>query len=69
VLRTGYGVRAQMLGPVLRREALAGWLSVHSGHEREWSTSDLAALDEAVTATRDELDRIDRVGGLAGYPD
>ncbi len=69
VLRTGYGVRAQMLGPVLRREALAGWLSVHSGHQREWSTSDLAALDEAVTATRDELDRIDRVGGLAGYPD
>ena len=47
----GYGVKAQMLGPVQRHHyhdrPLVGWLSVHSLTERDWSDDDLAALDEA----------------------
>jgi maleate isomerase len=42
-----YGVRAQMLGPVHDSRNMAGWLSVHSLVERDWTSSDLQALDRA----------------------
>jgi maleate isomerase len=42
-----YGVRAQMLGPVLACGHVAGWFSAHSLRERPWSGSDQGALDEA----------------------
>jgi maleate isomerase len=46
-----YGVRAQMLGPVVRSDSLVGWVSVHEiRSERRWSADDAAALDEAVSA-------------------
>ena len=46
-----YGVRAQMLGPVVWSGRLAGWVSVHETRsERRWSSDDAAALDEAVSA-------------------
>jgi len=44
-----YGARAQMLGPLIRDNALQGWVSVHyCKGPREWSEADRAALDDAV---------------------
>ncbi|MER6983920.1 GAF domain-containing protein, partial [Streptomyces carpinensis] len=51
-----YGVRAQMLGPVERDGALAGWLSVHSMDERDWSAADTAALATATDRIHGVLD-------------
>jgi maleate isomerase len=43
-----YGVRAQMLAPVIHDGDMAGWLSVHSLTERPWSAADQGALTAAV---------------------
>lgn len=44
-----YGVRAQMLGPVIRSGELTGWISVHDTRDaREWRAADIAALEEAI---------------------
>ncbi|MFJ6562057.1 GAF domain-containing protein [Streptomyces sp. NPDC091412] len=51
-----YGVHAQMLGPVERDGALAGWLSVHSMEERGWSDADTAALSAATARIHSALD-------------
>jgi maleate isomerase len=42
-----YGVRAQMLGPVIADGRMVGWFSAHSLRERPWSASDQEALDRA----------------------
>ena len=40
-----YGVKAQMLAPVIRDGRLDGWVSVHeTRRERQWSRTDQAAL-------------------------
>lgn len=59
-LREDYGVRAQMLGPVIRDGKLTGWLSVHSRAERDWRPSDLRALEEATVAVHSALDQVQR---------
>jgi maleate isomerase len=58
-LTDGYGVRAQMLGPVEREGAMAGWLSVHSLTERDWTPGDAMALDTAREEVAALLDTID----------
>jgi maleate isomerase len=52
-----YGVRAQVLGPILRGSEMAGWISVHSLRERAWTEKDLAALSEATRQVHEVLDR------------
>ena len=42
-----YGVRAQMLGPVIADSRMVGWFSAHSLRERPWSAGDQEALDRA----------------------
>jgi maleate isomerase len=49
-------VRAQVLGPILRAEAMTGWISVHSLRERAWTEKDLAALSEATRRVHEVLD-------------
>jgi len=45
----GYGVRAQMLGPLVRGGALIGWISVHhAGGARQWRPADVSALGDAM---------------------
>mgnify|MGYP002387154400 CR=1 FL=1 len=46
-LRDHYGVQAQMLGPVVIDDRLAGWFSAHSLTEREWSAADVEHLARA----------------------
>ena len=44
-----YGVKAQMLAPVIRDGRLDGWVSVHETRQvRKWSTTDQAAVVAAV---------------------
>lgn len=53
-----HGTRAMMLAPIVRDDALAGWISVHYNVSvREWSAADVAALESAVDATHEILDR------------
>jgi len=55
-----YGVSAQMLGPLFVDGHLQGWISVHvTGGRRDWSRSDIAALEAAVEEVRALL----RLGG------
>src|SRR5215210_2734452 len=52
-----YGVRAQMLAPIVREDRLAGVLSVHyAPGPRDWSSEDVAVLQEAVERVQRELD-------------
>jgi maleate isomerase len=52
-----YGVRAQMLAPIVREGRLAGVISVHYVPEpRQWSAEDIAALRETVERVQRELD-------------
>lgn len=44
-----YGVKAQMLAPVVRDDRLAGIVSVHyAPATRRWSANDVTALEDAV---------------------
>jgi len=49
-----YGVRAQMLAPIVRGERLAGIISVHHAETpRDWAPEEVAALERtAVEVTR-----------------
>ncbi len=52
-----YGVKAQMLAPIVREDRLVGVLSVHyAPGPRDWSAEDVAALREATERTQRELD-------------
>ena len=51
-----YGVRAQMLGPIVRDGHVVGWLSVHENRGlRRWSRGDAAVLLRAMAAIDDIL--------------
>jgi maleate isomerase len=51
-----YGVRAQMLGPVLQGDRVVGIVSVHyADRAREWSTADVAALESAIAGITADL--------------
>ncbi len=53
-----YGVKAQMLGPVLRGEQLIGIVSVHyTPGSRHWTDEEIRALNRAVRAVELAVDR------------
>lgn len=52
-----YGVRAQMLAPVVYDDTMVGRLSVHSLTERPWSDQDQYALDTAARRIQELLDK------------
>lgn len=53
-----YGVRAQMLAPLIRDGQLIGIISVHyAPGPRAWSEDEVAALDHAAKAAQAELDQ------------
>jgi maleate isomerase len=44
-----YGVKAQMLGPIIRDDKLVGWISVHENRAtRQWSETDVDHLTSAL---------------------
>jgi len=51
-----YGVRAQMLAPLVVDDALVGWISVHDIRSvRKWTQRDVAALESAAGAVLNVL--------------
>ena len=53
-----YGTRAQMLAPIIRGNALTGWISVHhNAGPRHWTEADIAVLEAAVASAHAILDR------------
>jgi GAF domain-containing protein len=52
-----YGVKAQMLAPIVRDDRLAGIVSVHyAPATRSWSATDITALEDAVGRIQALLD-------------
>jgi maleate isomerase len=61
-----YGVKAQMLAPLVRDGQLIGIISVHyAPATREWTDEDVAALDDAARRVSDELAAGGSQGGSA----
>ncbi len=51
-----YGVKAQMLGPIVHESDVIGWISVHYvPSTRTWSEEDIGALRMAVARVRAQL--------------
>jgi len=51
-----YGVKAQMLGPLIREDSLIGLISVHYNlGPREWSEKDVDVLQNAIRRAEREL--------------
>ncbi|WP_329124279.1 GAF domain-containing protein [Streptomyces sp. NBC_01353] len=51
-----YGVRAQLLSPVVRDTEMTGWISAHSLAERPWSAADQAVMTTAIDRVHHLLD-------------
>jgi maleate isomerase len=57
-----YGAGAQMLAPVIRNDALQGWVSVHyTGSAHHWSHTNVEAIEMAARRVRELIDQ-----GVAG---
>jgi maleate isomerase len=52
----GYGVRAQMLDPIVLHQNMIGWVSVHQRTERMWHDLDVQALRSATIVISELLD-------------
>ena len=53
-----YGARAQMLAPVIRNDALQGWVSVHyTGSAHHWSQANVEAIETAARRVRELIDQ------------
>lgn len=54
-----YGIRSEMVAPIVRRDYLLGWISVHDVRgPRNWTASEVAAIETACAAVQRELDGI-----------
>jgi maleate isomerase len=52
-----YGVKAQMLAPLVWRKQVVGWLSVHHiGSARHWASGEIEALRKTALAAREVLE-------------
>jgi maleate isomerase len=57
-----YGAGAQMLVPVIRNDALQGWVSAHyTGSAHHWSHTNVEAIETAARRVRELIDQ-----GVAG---
>lgn len=52
-LMSAYGVKAQVLAPLLRSGEVLGWVSVHEcRHSRHWSLQDVASVNAAAATVQ-----------------
>jgi maleate isomerase len=55
-----YGIRSEMVAPVVRGEHLPAWVSVHEIRgPRQWTKTEIAAIEAACTKVSQELDRLE----------
>jgi maleate isomerase len=56
-----YGIRSEMVAPVIKDGNLVGWVSCHyTQGAREWSDDEVARIEAACTAVRDILVGVDK---------
>jgi maleate isomerase len=54
-----YGIRSEMVAPVVREDWLIGWVSVHNTRgPHRWTEQEIAAIERACVRVGRELDRI-----------
>ena len=54
-----YGIRSEMVAPVIRKDDLIGWVSVHNVcGPHKWTTSEIAAIEAACAKVRRELESV-----------
>lgn len=57
----GYGIRSEMVAPVLKDGEIVGWVSVHyTAGPRHWTAAEIARLEAACDAVRGVLEDVDR---------
>ena len=55
-----YGIRSEMVAPVIRKDDLTGWVSVHNVRgPHQWTTSEIAAIEAACAKVRRELESVE----------
>ncbi len=54
-LVANYGVRARLLAPVTRGDALIGWIEAHAGAPRKWADADVKAIAAAAKGVSDTM--------------
>ena len=55
-----YGIRSEMVAPVIRKDDLIGWVSVHNVRgPHQWTTSEIAAIEAACAKVRSELESVE----------
>lgn len=56
-----YGIRSEMVSPVIKDGALVGWVSVHyTKGPRDWTDVEIARIEAACEDVRDVLAKVDR---------
>jgi maleate isomerase len=54
-----YGIRSEMVAPVVRNDYLIGWVSVHNTRgPHRWTEEEIAAIQQACARVGRELDRM-----------
>jgi maleate isomerase len=55
-----YGIRSEMVAPVIRNDHLIGWVSVHNTRgPHQWTKSEIAAIEAACVEVLRQLDGLD----------
>jgi len=56
-----YGIRSEMVAPIIRKDDLIGWVSVHNTRgPHPWTKTEIIAIEAACTAVRREIDAVER---------
>ena len=55
-----YGIRSEMVAPVIRNDHLIGWVSVHNIQgPHQWTKSEIAAIEAACAKVKRELESVE----------
>ena len=58
---TMQNIRSEMVAPVVRKDDLIGWVSVHNVRgPHQWTTSEIAAIEAACAKVRRELESVEK---------
>jgi maleate isomerase len=56
-----YGIRSEMVAPIICNDYLIGWVSVHNIRgPHQWTTSEVAAIEAACDSMREQIDAVQK---------
>ncbi len=62
-----YGIRSEMVSPVIKQEELIGWVSVHyTKGARVWTEAEIARIEAACDSVREVLEGVDEALATPG---